>query len=72
MTTVQKPGHFQFVRFLLVPDWAPGAVQMRWDGRDIDGRALKVGFGCVFVGKKSLFVEIQVSALLIRFQAFDS
>ena len=44
----RKPGHFHFFEFL-VPDWDPGPVQMKWDRRDIAGRALKAGFGRVFV-----------------------
>ena len=45
-----NPGIFIFLNFL-APDWALGPVQMRWDRRDIAGRALKAGFGRVFVGK---------------------
>ena len=42
---------FSFFSNFLVPDWAPGPVQMCRDRRDIPGRALKVGFGRVFVEK---------------------
>ena len=35
----------------LDPDWAQGPVRMCRDRRDIAGRALRVGFGRVFVGK---------------------
>ena len=49
--TTTKPGHFHGLSNFWVPDWAPGPVQMRRDRRDIAGRALKVGFGRVFVGK---------------------
>ena len=42
------PGSFQFLNFLLVPDRAPGPVQMRRDRQDIAGRAVKAGSCRVF------------------------
>ena len=43
---------FSLFSNFLVPDWAPGPVQMRRDRRDIAGRALKAGFGRIFVEKR--------------------
>ena len=45
-----NPGIFIFSNFLAL-DWAPGPVQMCRDRRDIVGRALKAGFGRIFVEK---------------------
>ena len=45
------PHAFSCFCIILVPDWAPEPVQMCRYCRDIPGRALKVGFGRVFVGK---------------------
>ena len=42
---------FSFFSNFLAQEWAPGPVQMRQDRRDIPGRALKVGFGRIFVEK---------------------
>ena len=42
---------FSMFSNFLAPDWGPGPVQMRRDRRDIAGRALKVGFGRIFVEK---------------------
>ena len=40
---------FSFLSTFLVPDWAPGPVQMCRDRRDIGGCMLKVGLGRAFV-----------------------
>ena len=65
---IRKPGHFHF----LVPDWAPGPIQMCRDRRDIPGCAVKVGFGRVFA-KKVAFRQIQVSKRYLSFfRAFGS